>query len=84
MRIFPGSFFYFFWDLLLFQLKSTIYTHDLVDFNKALSLFNDMQYASAQIILKIKLETNDEELKSDCAYYDANCASCWIELLMSW
>jgi predicted negative regulator of RcsB-dependent stress response len=20
------------------------------------------------------LETNDEELKSDCAYYDANCA----------
>jgi hypothetical protein len=48
---------------------------NLVDFNKALSLFNDMQYASAQIIFeKVKLETNDEELKSDCAYYDANCA----------
>jgi hypothetical protein len=32
------------------------------------------------------LETNDEELKSDCAYYDANCAiRVWIELtLMSW
>jgi tetratricopeptide (TPR) repeat protein len=55
--------------------KSTIYTHDLADFNKAVALFNDMQYASAQIIFeKVKLETNDEELKSDCAYYDANCA----------
>ncbi|MGK0295797.1 MAG: tetratricopeptide (TPR) repeat protein [Ulvibacter sp.] len=55
--------------------KSTIYTHDLADFNKALSLFNDMQYASAKIIFeKVKLETSDEELKSDCAYYDANCA----------
>jgi tetratricopeptide (TPR) repeat protein len=55
--------------------KSTIYTHDLADFNKAFSLFNDMQYASAQIIFeKVKLGTNDEELKSDCAYYDANCA----------
>jgi len=55
--------------------KSAIYTHDLADFNKALSLFNDMQYASAQIIFeKVKLETNDDELKSDCAYYDATCA----------
>lgn len=77
MRIFSWLFF-----LLTFAApftvsaqKSTIYTHDLADFNKALSLFNDMQYASAQIIFeKVKLETTDEELKSDCAYYDANCA----------
>ncbi|PKH66112.1 hypothetical protein CXF59_08910 [Flavobacterium sp. ALD4] len=55
--------------------KSTIYTHDLKDFNKALLLFNDGQFASAQIIFeKVKSETNDDELKSDCSYYDATCA----------
>jgi tetratricopeptide (TPR) repeat protein len=55
--------------------KSILYTHDLKDFNKALSLFNDGQYASAQIIFeKVKSESNNDELKSDCAYYDATCA----------
>jgi hypothetical protein len=28
------------------------YTHDLKDFNKALSLFNDGQFASSQIIFE--------------------------------
>jgi hypothetical protein len=37
-------------------------------------LFNDGQFASSQIIFeKIKSETNDDELKSDCSY-DATCA----------
>jgi TolA-binding protein len=55
--------------------KSAIYTSDLKDYNKAVALFNDSQYASAQLIFgKIKSETNDSELKSDCAYYDASCA----------
>lgn len=55
--------------------QSTIYTHDLKDYNKALSLFNDKQYASAQIIFnKVKETAANEELKSDCAYYIANCA----------
>jgi TolA-binding protein len=55
--------------------QSTIYTHDLKDYNKALSLFNDKQYASAQIIFdKVKETAATEELKSDCAYYIANCA----------
>jgi hypothetical protein len=35
-----------------FGTKSTIYTHDLKDFNKALSLFNDGQFASSQIIFE--------------------------------
>ncbi|EIA08984.1 tetratricopeptide repeat protein [Flavobacterium frigoris] len=77
MRIFSWLFFLltFVAPFTISAQKSTIYTHDLADFNKALSLFNDMQYASAQIIFeKVKLETTDEELKSDCAYYDANCA----------
>jgi TolA-binding protein len=55
--------------------KSTIYTHDSKDFNKAVSLFKDAQYASAQIIFnKVKETATTEELKSDCAYYAANCA----------
>ncbi|RTZ05591.1 tetratricopeptide repeat protein [Flavobacterium bomense] len=55
--------------------KSTIYTHDLKDFNKAVSLFNEEQYASAQIIFnKVKESAGTDELKSDCAYYVANCA----------
>jgi hypothetical protein len=36
-------------------------------------LFNDGQFASSQIIFE-KSETNDDELKSDCSYYDATCA----------
>ncbi|MBP2284443.1 TolA-binding protein [Flavobacterium sp. CG_23.5] len=55
--------------------KSTIYTHDLKDYNKALSLFNDKQYASAEIIFKnVKATATTEEVQSDCAYYIANCA----------
>lgn len=55
--------------------KSTIYTHDSKDFNKAVALFKDDQYASAQIIFnKVKETATTEELKSDCAYYAANCA----------
>jgi TolA-binding protein len=55
--------------------KSSIYTNDLKDFNRAVSLFKDNQYASAQIIFnKVKAETKNEEVKSDCAYYTASCA----------
>ena len=55
--------------------KSAIYTHDSKDFDKALSLYNDGQYASAQIIFeKVKLASANEELQSDCTYYVANCA----------
>jgi tetratricopeptide (TPR) repeat protein len=55
--------------------KSSIYTHDLKDFNSALSLYKEKQYAAAQIIFnKVKTNATTEELRSDCAYYAANCA----------
>ena len=55
--------------------KSAIYTHDLEAFNNALSLYNNGQYLSAQIIFdKVKLENKSSEVQSDCAYYSANCA----------
>lgn len=55
--------------------KSAIYTYDLKDFDKALALYNDKQYTSAQHIFeKVKNEDVSEEVKSDCAYYIANSA----------
>ncbi|GAA3771875.1 tetratricopeptide repeat protein [Flavobacterium ginsengiterrae] len=56
--------------------KSAIYTYELKDFDKALALYNDKQYASAQHIFEyIKNNTAlTDEVKSDCAYYIANCA----------
>lgn len=56
--------------------KSAIYTYELKDFDKALALYNDKQYASAQHIFEyVKNNTAPtEEVKSDCAYYIANCA----------
>ncbi|TCN57470.1 hypothetical protein D0809_12885 [Flavobacterium circumlabens] len=55
--------------------KSAIYTYDLKDFDKALALYNDKQYASAQHIFEyVKNSATTEEVQSDCAYYIANCA----------
>ncbi|WP_348824139.1 tetratricopeptide repeat protein [Flavobacterium aestuarii] len=59
----------------LFSQQSTIYTYPLKDFDKAVSLYEDQQYASAQIIFKqVKEKATTEGLESDCAYYIANCA----------
>jgi tetratricopeptide (TPR) repeat protein len=55
--------------------KSAIYTYELKDFDKAVALYKDKQYASAQHIFEyVKNQPNTEEVKSDCAYYIANCA----------
>ncbi|MEL1255293.1 tetratricopeptide repeat protein [Flavobacterium sp. DGU38] len=55
--------------------KSAIYTYDLKDFDKALALYNDKQYASAKHIFEsVKNTEITEEVQSDCAYYIANCA----------
>jgi len=55
--------------------KSAIYTNDLQDYNKAVSLYKDSQYQSAQIIFdKVKEVVKDYDIKADCAYYSANCA----------
>jgi hypothetical protein len=57
-------------QIFLFRHKINNIPHDL----KILItlVFNDGQFASSQIIFeKVKSETNDDELKSDCSYYDA-------------
>ncbi|MBT8288573.1 MAG: tetratricopeptide repeat protein [Bacteroidia bacterium] len=60
---------------LLTAQQSAAYTSDLVDYQKALTLYNSKQYLAAQSLFnQIENEANDEVLKSDCAYYIANCA----------
>jgi tetratricopeptide (TPR) repeat protein len=55
--------------------KSAIHTSDSKDLDKALSLYNDKQYASAQLLFeKVKSAVANEELQSDCSFYIANCA----------
>nr|WP_315150285.1 tetratricopeptide repeat protein [uncultured Flavobacterium sp.] len=59
----------------LFSQQSTINSYPLKDFDKAVSLYEDQQYASAQILFKqVQKTAKTEGLKSDCAYYIANCA----------
>jgi len=54
--------------------KSAIYTHELEDFDRAVNLYKESQYQSAQIIFdKVKLENVSTDVKADCAYYSANC-----------
>ena len=55
--------------------KSAIYTSDLQDYQKALTLYNNQQYKAAQSLFDdIKDTTEDVTIESDCAYYIANCA----------
>ncbi|WP_111684336.1 tetratricopeptide repeat protein [Winogradskyella tangerina] len=58
-----------------FSQKSSVYTSELRDYQKALTLYNNKQYKAAQSLFDdIKYNTEDEVLKSDCSYYIANCA----------
>ncbi|WP_111309645.1 tetratricopeptide repeat protein [Confluentibacter sediminis] len=55
--------------------QSATYTNDLVDFQKALTLYNNQQYLASQSLFTTVQKTAKEDvLKSDCAYYIANCA----------
>ncbi|CAL67499.1 tetratricopeptide repeat protein [Christiangramia forsetii] len=55
--------------------QSAAYTHELVDFNRALELYNNEQYLAAQNLFDdVKDKTDDEKIKGDAAYYIANAA----------
>jgi len=55
--------------------QSATYTHELVDFNRALELYNNEQYLAAQNLFDdVKDNTDDEKIKGDAAYYIANAA----------
>lgn len=58
-----------------FAQQSAIYTNPLVEFNRALELYNNEQYLAAQKLFdNVKDQTRDEKIKSDAAYYIANAA----------
>ena len=62
------------WSFIMGQ-QSAVYTNDYVDFQKALTLYNNQQYLASQSLFEhIKRNVNDETIESDCAYYIANCA----------
>jgi TolA-binding protein len=55
--------------------KTATYTSGLVDYQKALSLYNNQQYLAAQsLFASVKKIAKEEILQSDCTYYIANCA----------
>jgi len=55
--------------------QSAAYTHDLVDFNRALELYNNEQYLPAQNLFdEVMDETDDEKIKGEAEYYIANAA----------
>jgi len=59
----------------IFAQQTAIYTNNLVEYNRALELYNNQQYLAAQTIFdEVKDDTEDEKIKSDCAYYIANAA----------
>ncbi|WP_242135778.1 tetratricopeptide repeat protein [Aestuariivivens marinum] len=59
----------------VFCQQSATYTSNLVDYQKALSLYKNQQYLAAQSMFRHVKKTADEEvLQSDCDYYIANCA----------
>ncbi|MES2486361.1 MAG: hypothetical protein V4581_10510 [Bacteroidota bacterium] len=63
------------WASPLAAQQSAIYTHQLKDYDKAVTLYNDQQYQAAQILFEKAKEDNAQlDVKADCAYYIANCA----------
>lgn len=58
-----------------FSQQTAVFTNNLAEFNQALELYNNGQYLAAQSLFdKIKANSNDETVQSDCAYYIANAA----------
>lgn len=60
---------------VLVAQKTEIYNHQLSDFDRAIELYNDKQYQSAQILFeKVKSFNLTQDMKADCDFYIANCA----------
>ena len=58
-----------------FAQQTAVYTNEAVDFQSALALYNTQQYQSAQLLFKaVESNASDAFLKSNAAYYNANCA----------
>lgn len=66
---------FLFISVSVFPQQSAIQTNELVDFRRALELYNNQQYRAAQLLFEqVKEEVDDEKIEGDCAYYIANSA----------
>ncbi len=55
--------------------QSAIYTHELVQFNRALELYRNHQFLAAQHVFEsVRDAVEDDHIDSECTYYIANCA----------
>ncbi|UUV21323.1 tetratricopeptide repeat protein [Paenimyroides aestuarii] len=55
--------------------QSYNYTQENKDFYNAVSLYNEQQYAVAQILFdQVKIKNTNDEIQAESAYYSANCA----------
>lgn len=55
--------------------QSMVYANDWEHFQKGLELYHAKQYHAAQTIFdRVKKDTEDLQIQSDCAYYMAHCA----------
>lgn len=62
-------------SLPIFAQQSAVYSPEIKEFNRALELYRDKQYHSAQTLFeKVKDQHPSQEVEADCAYYIANCA----------
>ena len=60
---------------IVFSQQSAIQTGNFKEFYQAISLYEDNQYLSAQVLFEnVKSQNQNAEIQSDCAYYIANCA----------
>lgn len=70
-----SAFLYFSIIFGVFGQQSQVYTSPFLDYNKALELYNNNQFAASQMVFtKIKEATNNPEVKGDCSYYIASAA----------
>ncbi|TWO31800.1 tetratricopeptide repeat protein [Seonamhaeicola sediminis] len=74
-KSFISLFLAIYFSLPLLAQQSAVYTSNKVDYQKALSLYNNNQFLAAQsLFASVKKTAKEEIVKSNCSYYIANCA----------
>jgi len=65
-----------FFSFIAIKAQQSIgYTNETFDFDRAVFLYKEKQFLSAQILFnQIKQKTTNAEIESDCTYYMASCA----------
>ena len=77
MRKISWSYFFLFFIIQMAALaqNSALYSSEFIEFDKAVSLYKESQYVSAQIVFEnLKASKISDEMLGDCSFYSANCA----------